>query len=177
MLGSLRPGGLQVVDRSRGGQWLVSTNPIGPIPSVREFLLSELATVPGARFALVGAGRNDLYHVSDEQLRAAVDQLLAQARASGVRIAFLTINPVALTYESRSITEKQRVRFNTWLRTTHPDATIDTDAVLDEDGNGALDNPLDSGDGFHLNAAGSTRVAQAAAAFILRQGWGASGAG
>jgi lysophospholipase L1-like esterase len=131
----------------------------------------------GARYVVVRIGVNDLGfpgaltpaepRPSAADLIAGYRQLIAQARAAGVRIAGATISPFEGARFARGYytPQKERVRrqVNAWIRSSGEfDSVVDFDAVLrDPDRPQRLRPDYDSGDHLHPNDTGYAAVAAA----------------
>ncbi|MBK7609949.1 MAG: hypothetical protein IPJ15_01115 [Actinomycetales bacterium] len=170
-LASVGPASVEYADLTRGGSYLALDNTGAGIPAISTTFTPMVSSLPNCVAAFVAAGRNDLYHATDQVLKDAVNSIVRQATALGIDLAFETIQPVSAAYHSYGLTEPQRTRFNTWLKVAHPDHVLDADVILDADRNGQLDSAFDSGDGFHLNSEGSARMASAASALVARNRW------
>ena len=155
-----------VRNEAAGGVTLALDGLHEDIPSVRTTFTAAVRAAPAASVAIVAAGRNDLYHATDQALQAAVDDIAAQAASIGVRVYFATILPTSTAYAARDITEGQRLRLNAFLRARYPSRLVDADRAVDPAGTGLLPPAADGGDGFHLSPDGSLRVAAAAAAAL-----------
>ena len=127
------------------------------------------------RWVIVLEGINDLGFagsadpasppVTADELIAGYRQLIAQARAAGVKIYGGTLLPFEGAAEGYFTPEKERVRqaVNAWMRTSGElDAVIDFDAaVRDPERPGRLRPTHDHGDHLHLNQAGHRAMGEA----------------
>ena len=135
----------------------------------------DVGAQPGARYVIVLLGANDLGHpgtvapaseeVSAADVIGAHRQLIARARARGLRILGGTILPFGNdTFGfSRPEREAARLAVNAWIRTGGEfDAVADFDAALrDPDRPERLLAAYDSGDHLHPNDAGAGALADA----------------
>jgi lysophospholipase L1-like esterase len=89
---------------------------------------------------------------------SAYQQLIARARAHGIRVIGATITPYIGSgyYHPDAINEADRQAVNTWIRAAgHFDAVIDFDAVLrDPQSSGRMLPAYDGGDHLHPGPAG-----------------------
>ena len=129
----------------------------------------------GVRWVIVLEGINDLGYagsadpgappVTVDELVAGFRQLIAQARAAGVKIYGGTLLPFEGAASGYFAPDKERVRqaVNAWMRTSGElDAVIDFDAaVRDPERPGRLRPAYDTGDHLHLNAAGQRAMGEA----------------
>lgn len=129
----------------------------------------------GVRWVIVQAGINDLGtrlearkkgepFASAADLIGAFEQLIARARAKGVRIIGTTITPyTGADFYWSADGEADRQTVNAWIRTSgHFDAVVDFDAVLrDPENPSRLAAALDSGDHLHPSLAGYEAMARA----------------
>jgi lysophospholipase L1-like esterase len=103
--------------------------------------------------------------VTADELIAGLRQLIAQARAAGVKIYGGTLLPFESAAGGYFAPDKERVRqaVNAWMRTSGElDAVIDFDAaVRDPDRPARLRPAYDTGDHLHLNAAGQRAMGEA----------------
>ncbi|UGT45510.1 SGNH/GDSL hydrolase family protein [Nocardia yamanashiensis] len=107
--------------------------------------------------------------VSAEQLIAGYRELIAQARARGLRVIGATMLPMEGSPYYSAAAEAERAAVNQWIRASGEyDAVIDFDAALaDPAAPRRLAAPYDSGDHLHPSDAGYTAMAAAAAAVDL----------
>lgn len=128
----------------------------------------------GARWLLVFEGINDIGTAHDarkkgadyataDDLIAALEQLVARARAAGLRVFGATITP----YEGADFYwsaegEADRQKVNAWIRTSGRfDAVVDFDAALRDPGHPTRLAPeFDCGDHLHPSLAGYRRLAE-----------------
>jgi len=124
-----------------------------------ETLLSSFdreVLVPGVTTALVSIGRNDLCHVSTDELMDGYKRLRGRARNVGVTVYFGTITPAGTGWPWPC--ELQRMEVNERLRDM-PNVIDFERLVINR--HGLLRWKYDSGDGLHLNAAGYSVLARA----------------
>lgn len=126
------------------GQCLVATICAG-LPLVATWATEVLGATPAPTTVIVQSGRNDLAHVTDEQLLAGYRQLVDTAAAAGIRVLVCTILPSATTYQWAAWTEPQRRRVNDLIRAQFAPDIVDWQAPLGD----ALDGVYDSGDHIH----------------------------
>ncbi|MFI1951505.1 SGNH/GDSL hydrolase family protein [Streptomyces xinghaiensis] len=142
----------------------------------------DVLAQPGARYALVLLGVNDLGHpgtiapeserVSAEDLINGHRQLIARAHERGLKIYGGTVTPFkndTLGFHSEE-NEAARQRLNHWIRTSGEyDAVIDFDrAVRDPQDPERLLPAYDSGDHLHPNDAGLTAMGRAVPLRLFR---------
>ena len=136
----------------------------------------DVASVPGAAFLVVMEGINDIGHstqaglaeqaVTPEQIIAGHKQLIARAKAKGMKVFGATLTPYEGTTFPGYYTEEgeaKRQAVNAWIRTGGAyDAVIDFDAVVRDPANPKrIKAELDSGDHLHPNDAGYKAMAEA----------------
>lgn len=168
------PGGsrIDVVNAGISGNRLLRDD-AGP-SGLRRFRRDALDKA-GVRWVIVLEGINDLGYagsadpgappVTADELVAGFRQLIAQARAAGVKIYGGTLLPFEGAASGYFAPDKERVRqaVNAWMRTSGElDAVIDFDAaVRDPERPGRLRPAYDTGDHLHLNAAGQRAMGEA----------------
>jgi lysophospholipase L1-like esterase len=132
----------------------------------------------GVRWVLVLIGINDIVY-SPSSSPIPVDslvnghlQLVAKARARGVRAIGATLTPFEGQAYYTASRENVRKRFNDWIRSSGAyDAVIDFDAVLRDPARSTrLRAAYDSGDHLHPNSAGYQAMAQAVPLSLFTQG-------
>lgn len=165
--------GLLVRNLAAGGSWLSRVNPVGQVPPIAATVVPGMSRLANPRYVLILAGRNDLTHVPVSVLEQTAVGIVAAAAAQGWQVGFVTILPVNDRTPYRAATDPDRLAYNRWLESTYAVRVLAADAVLDLDHDGQLDRAFDAGDGFHLNTAGSTALAAAAAVMVRRAGWAA----
>ncbi|MET8774698.1 SGNH/GDSL hydrolase family protein [Nocardia sp. NPDC004654] len=131
---------------------------------------------PGVGTVIILEGANDIglsagaptlgeppVPVSADQLIAAHRELIARARAAGLRVIGATILPFGDSPYDSPEAEAKRLAVNEWIRTSGEyDAVVDTAAVLADPADPSRLNPaFDSGDRLHPNDAGFRAMAQA----------------
>ncbi|MUL43776.1 SGNH/GDSL hydrolase family protein [Streptomonospora sp. PA3] len=141
---------------------------------------------PGAEHVIVLLGVNDLGHpgtsapeaetVTAEEIIGAHRQLIARARAAGLKIYGGTILPFkgdTLGFYSEE-NEAKRQAVNEWIRTSGEyDAVIDFAKVMaDPDDPQRLNPAYDSGDHLHPNDTGMAAMADAVPLRLFRPGHG-----
>jgi lysophospholipase L1-like esterase len=143
----------------------------------------DVCARPGARYAIVLLGVNDLGHpgvvastteeISAADLIAGHRQLIARAHERGLKIFGGTITPFENDafgmYNAERAAARQSV--NTWIRTGgEHDGVIDFDAALcDPDRPERLLAGYDSGDHLHPNDAGAEALANAVSLRLFQQ--------
>lgn len=98
---------------------------------------------------IVGSGRNDLCHLSTEDIIAGYKNLRARATEAGIPIRFTTITPVNADWQWPC--EAQRIELNEFLRTLP--GTLDLEARVSTP-QGQLRRKYAYSDGLHMNAVG-----------------------
>jgi lysophospholipase L1-like esterase len=141
----------------------------------------DVLTVTGASHVIVALGLNDLMipsilpnfgkpefaaeTVSSADLIAGLQQLIARARAQGLRIYGATITPNGSSTVPGAHTpenESKRQAVNRWIRTSGAfDGVVDFDAAVRDPGNVARLRDIYDADGIHLTDAGYEAMANA----------------
>jgi lysophospholipase L1-like esterase len=133
---------------------------------------------PGVRWAILLEGVNDLGTLTRDapataeahrrlvaEIIAAYGQMIARARARGIRIIGGTIMPYGASdyYHPDAANEADRAAINAWIRAPgHFDAVIDFDAITrDPAAPTRLRRDVDLGDGLHPGPAGYAAMANA----------------
>ena len=130
---------------------------------------------PGVRSIIVLQGINDLgfagsvepgaARVTAEDVIGGYRQLIARARAAGVKIYGGTLLPFEGAGSGYFAPDKEPVRqaVNTWIRSSGElDGVVDFDAAVRDPGRPSRLRPdYDEGDHLHLNQAGHTALGQA----------------
>lgn len=142
----------------------------------------DVLAVPGATHVVILEGINDIgkvrqpelqyQQVSADQIIGAYRQLLAQAKARGLRVIIGTLLPYEGAAYADAAGEERRQNVNRWIRDNARlfDAVIDFDAVMQEPGQPGVMRLSDQiGDHLHPNDAGYGRMAAAALPVILAQ--------
>jgi len=145
----------------------------------------DVLSVPGVTHVVLLEGINDIGKVSDParaheqvsaaQIIAAHRQLLARAKAAGLKVIVGTLLPYEGAAYADAAGEQRRMAVNRWIRDNarYYDAVIDFDAAMQEPGNPAVMRlAWQIGDHLHPNDAGYTAMAQTALPVVLRQGCG-----
>jgi lysophospholipase L1-like esterase len=151
-------------------------------PSIVSRLGRDVLAVNGVKWLVIFAGVNDLgtadatdaaqRHVAAE-LRAAYEQIAAQARAAGIGVYGATLTPFGGhdPYDDPAgHREAARQAVNAWIRAGRGfDAVLDFDqAVRDPRSHRRLRAALDCGDHLHLNPAGYRGLANAVRPGLFR---------
>lgn len=142
----------------------------------------DVLAVPGASHVVILEGINDIGAVKNPDkewqppatsLIAAYEQLLARARARGLKVIFGTLLPYQGAAYADAAGEERRKTVNAWIRANAPrfDGLIDFETAMGEPGQpGTMRLAEQIGDHLHPNDAGYTRMAKTALPQILRQG-------
>lgn len=142
-------------------------NPLGP--GVQDRLERDALSLAGVTDLIVYAGTNDLAGTAGvgrcdaAQVIAAMQDIVRQAHAAGVRVFITTITPRD-SYDAAQ--DADRATVNAWIRAGGNcsggcDRALDFDAaVRDPARQDRIDPALDSGDGIHPNPEGYARIAQ-----------------
>ncbi|WP_062203855.1 SGNH/GDSL hydrolase family protein [Aureimonas sp. AU12] len=143
-------------------------------PSALARLDRDALAQPGLRWLVVMEGINDIGHptsaglteqaVSADQIIAGHRQIIARAKAKGIKVYGATLTPFEGTIFPGYFTpegETKRQAVNVWIRTGGAyDAVIDFDAVLRDPANPArMKAEFDEGDHLHPNDAGYRAMA------------------
>ncbi len=164
-----------VINQGIGGN-RVLIDGLGPNAIAR--LDRDLLAQPGIAHVIVLEGINDIggltrekpaspdeHRALVEQVTGAYAQIVARARARGIKVHGATILPFMSNeyYHPGAATEADRQSINDWIRTPgHFDSVIDLDRVLRDPARPAYLNPAyDTGDGLHPNPAGFRAMADA----------------
>ncbi|RSY78361.1 SGNH/GDSL hydrolase family protein [Sphingomonas koreensis] len=145
----------------------------------------DVLVVPGVTHVVFLEGINDIGRVSDParaheqasaaQLIAAHRQLLARAKAAGLKVIVGTLLPYEGAAYADAEGEQRRQAVNRWIRANarQYDAVIDFDVAMQEPGKpGVMRLAWQIGDHLHPNDAGYTAMAKTALPVVLRQGCG-----
>lgn len=147
-------------------------------PSAMARLDRDLLAQPGIAHAIILEGINDIgvltrekpvsadeHRALVEQVTGAYAQIVARARARGIKVHGATILPFMGNeyYHPDAAAEADRQAINAWIRTPgHFDSVIDLDLVMRDPARPAYLNPAyDTGDGLHPNPAGFRAMAEA----------------
>lgn len=166
------PGAVRVVNAGISGNRLLRDD-FGA-SGVRRFERDALRQ-PGVRWVIVLEGINDLGYagsvepqaprVTAEELIGGYRQLIARARAAGVKIYGGTLLPFEGASSGYFAADKelQRQAVNAWIRGSGElDGVVDFDAAVRDPGRPARLRPEhDDGDHLHLNAAGQRAMGEA----------------
>ncbi len=164
-------GSIGVANRGISANSLLKDYPEAMLAGQRGLLRFErdvLATA-GARWVVVLIGINDIVYSpasSPIPVQDLIDghlQLIARARARGLRAIGGTLTPFEGQAYYTSARENVRKRFNDWMRTSGAyDAVVDFDLVLRDPARiTRLRAAYDSGDHLHPNSSGYQAMAQA----------------
>jgi lysophospholipase L1-like esterase len=142
----------------------------------------DVLAVPNATHVVILEGINDIGKVKDpakdwqppaDKLIAAYEQLLARAKARGLKVIFGTLLPYEGAAYADAEGERRRETVNTWLRANRArfDGLIDFDAAMREPGQPKVMRLAEQiGDHLHPNDAGYTTMAKTALPVIAAQG-------
>lgn len=117
----------------------------------------DVAAVPGVKSVFLFEGINDIPDgVSGDQLIAGYRNVIAQARAAGLKIYGATMTPTKGVASFAADREQTRITANQWIMTSGEfDGVADfSAAVADPADHQKVLAAYDSGDHIHLNAAG-----------------------
>jgi lysophospholipase L1-like esterase len=131
---------------AHGGQCLTATICGYGAPLTSTWQAEVLNTTPKPTTVIVEIGRNDLAHVTDDQMINAYGQLRASAAMVGIRVIIMTIAPAGDGYQYWDWTEPQRRSVNARIRSTFAPDVADVAASL---GDSLTWGPYDSGDNIH----------------------------
>ncbi|HEY0621591.1 SGNH/GDSL hydrolase family protein [Sphingomonas sp.] len=178
---------------SRGRCWAVANAGIsgnrllsnGRGPNALSRFERDVLSVPGVTHVVLLEGINDIGKIADParaheqataaQIIAAHRQLLARARAAGLKVIVGTLLPYEGAAYADAAGEQRRQAVNRWIRDNarQYDAVIDFDAAMQEPGKpNVMRLAWQIGDHLHPNDAGYTTMAQTALPMVLRQGCG-----
>jgi lysophospholipase L1-like esterase len=163
---------IRVVNAGISGNRLLRED-FGP-SGLRRFERDALGE-PGIRWVIVLEGTNDLgfagsvepgaARVKAEDLIGGYRQLIARARAAGVKIYGGTLPPFEGAGSGYFAPDKEPVRqaVNAWIRSSGElDGVVDFDAAVRDPGRPSRLRPgYDDGDHLHLNPAGHTALGEA----------------
>ncbi|AEO70323.1 uncharacterized protein THITE_73074 [Thermothielavioides terrestris NRRL 8126] len=163
--------GISVANMAAGGNRVLADG-LGPNALGR--VERDVLAHPGARYALVYEGVNDIGTAASERaaqaavgdrLIAAYEQIVARLHAAGLAAFGATITPMSGPGQVYGTPEREaeRQRVNKWIRTSGRfDAVVDFDAVVRDPKNDTmLRAEYNSGDWLHLNPAGYKAMAEA----------------
>lgn len=157
-----------VVNAAISGNRVLSTgNLIFGEAALKRFDRDALS-VPGAEYLVVLEGINDIGMGADKpptaaQIIAGHKQIIARARAHGMKVYGVTFMPFEGARYYRPEGDAIRQEVNRWIRTSGAyDAVIDFDAVMRDPANAKrLRADLQSGDWLHPNDAGYKTMGEA----------------
>jgi lysophospholipase L1-like esterase len=158
--------GMAVLNAGIGGNRLLLD---GTGPGALARFDRDVLAQPGITHVIVLEGINDIGQARQNAVPGAADligahqQLIARARARGIRIYAATLTPFEGASYWTPEGEAKRQALNDWIRTSRAyDAFFDFDAaVRDSDRPTKTAVQYDIGDHLHLNAAGYKAVAEA----------------
>lgn len=170
-----RTRGMAVLNQGIGGNRVLAD---GLGPSALSRLDRDVLALAGVSDLIVFEGVNDIGTLSRAErptpadadalfdaLTGAYAQIVARARARGLRVHGATITPFGASdyYHAIPLIEGLRTRVNAWIRTPgHFDGVVDMDrAVADPARSDRLASAFDIGDGLHPNPAGFAQMAAA----------------
>lgn len=142
----------------------------------------DVLSVPGATHVVILEGINDIGAVKNPDkewqppaasLIAAYEQLLARAKARGLKVIFGTLLPYQGAAYADAAGEERRKTVNAWIRANAHrfDGLIDFETSMGEPGQPDTMRLAEQiGDHLHPNDAGYTRMAKTALPQILTQG-------
>ncbi|NML07803.1 SGNH/GDSL hydrolase family protein [Sphingomonas sp. G-3-2-10] len=148
----------------------------GTGPSAVERFDRDVLSLPGVTHVVLLEGINDIGGsgrvrgdgsvaptITAEQLIEGYRQLIARARARGIKVMGLTILPYQGAGYYSEAGEAMRVRVNEWMRTSGEfDAVFDLEKVVADPANPQrLDPSLHRGDFLHPDARGETKMGEA----------------
>ncbi|WP_347304587.1 SGNH/GDSL hydrolase family protein (plasmid) [Croceibacterium sp. TMG7-5b_MA50] len=147
----------------------------------------DVLGVAGATHVVILEGINDIGKVRDParaaeqvtaaQITGAYAQLLARAKAAGLKVIFGTLLPYEGAAYADAAGEQRRQAVNGWLRANAAsfDGLIEFEPALGDPANpAAMRAEYQTGDDLHPNDAGYTVMAQTALPVVLAQGCGAT---
>ena len=145
----------------------------------------DALSVPGVTHVLLLEGINDIGKVSDpakqdqrvsaERIIGAYRQLLARAKARGVKVIVGTLLPYEGAAYAYAQGEERRQAVNRWIRDNAAqfDGLVDFDKAMQEPGKPTVMRLAEQiGDHLHPNDAGYTRMAKTALPVVIAQGCG-----
>jgi lysophospholipase L1-like esterase len=132
----------------------------------------DVLSVPGATHVVILEGVNDLgmSHPPASSLIAGYRQLIARARAHGLKVIGATILPYAGAAYFSTAGEAERQKVNAWIRTGREfDGVIDFDAAIRDPARpDHMRAALQSGDWLHPNDAGYRAMGEAVDLSVFR---------
>jgi lysophospholipase L1-like esterase len=124
----------------------------------------DVLSRPNVTHVIVLEGINDISyeHATAVQLIDAYQDLIARARAKGIRIIGATLLPIGRSVKDSPENEATRQRVNDWIRTAgHFDAVIDFEAVVRDPANPRVMRSDLTADFVHPNTEGYRLMAHA----------------
>ena len=154
-------------------------------PNAMSRLDRDVLALPGVTHLILLEGINDLgvltrdqpvspaeHAAMVEQVTGAYAQIVARARAKGIKVYGATLLPFMgmAYYHPDALNEADRQAINAWIRTPgHFDAVIDFDKVMRDPARPDRLNPaFDVGDAIHPNPAGYKAMGEAVPLELLR---------
>lgn len=136
-----------------GGRCLVAAG-CAETPIAQTWTTEVLGASPQPSTVILAAGENDVSRVSASVIEAAIEQLVDQAAAVGVRVLVATIPPQESSrWQTWWTWGPVMLQVNDWIRATYPADVIDFHAALVAS-NGWMRTVCESGDGVHPNRYG-----------------------
>jgi lysophospholipase L1-like esterase len=156
---------IAVVNQGIGGNCVLRG---GLGPNALSRFERDILDQPGVRWLIIFEGVNDLGgsgtpDATADQLIVAYKDMIARARARGIRVFAGTITPLGGSFYDNPGVDAARQKVNDWIRGSGAfDGVIDFDAAVRDPENPArLASQYDSGDQLHLNPNGYRALADA----------------
>lgn len=167
-----------IANEGISGNRLLST---GRGPNALARFDRDVLSVPGVTHVVILEGINDIGKVRDPKdwqppaanLIAAYEQMLARAKARGLKVIIGTLLPYEGAAYADAAGEQRRETVNAWIRANAKrfDGLIDFDAAMREPGKPDVMRLSEQiGDHLHPNDAGYARMAKTALPVIVGQG-------
>jgi lysophospholipase L1-like esterase len=119
-----------------------------------------LDAIPRPTVIVVGIGINDLVLTTDAEFGYAYNRIVASAHEHGIHVIPATMTPCGARLKHCRALQPQRQALNSWLRAYWGTENVaDFSTAVRAPGTETLDPAYDSGDGLHLNTAGTQRIA------------------